>query len=882
MPRLLLHALTAAVLGGVFLVAGPAAAQAQPAGIEAALVEQGRYWQSRNTERATEAWEKLLRVQPAQAEALVSLGRLALTDKKPERARGYLAQLRKAHPGSTEAAQLEQEIALAAPAAQADLDAARLLLRERKIDQAANRYRDLFKGQSPQGRLGIEYYSVLGYVEGRRAEAIAGLERLLRDYPGDPQIRLAIANLRLAETNSRLPALQTLLELSKRQQDVGGEAGEQLRDALTWLGRPPPPAYVPIFRAYLAANPDDQEIRDQLNAKGAPRAAAQVDPVGRQIAAGYTALEAGDLTRAETAFQAALKLRARSGPALGGIGLVRLRQEQFGAARDYLARAAQIDGSSRWRSSLNSATYWALVNEAAAARAAGQLEDARVRLEQARRIDPDEPTSQVALGGVLLDERRTAAAEAEFRAVLARAPGNVDALRGVVAALTADGRAAEALRFIDGLPPEQAARIDVRQLRAERAAADGRAALTAGDLPGAEQRFEEAVALAPDDAWIRLDLARLQLRRGAPEQARATLAALLDASPPPPAALYVNALLQADQKDWPAAYTLLERIPAADRTADMAALLLRAAVGVDTTGALVAAREGRREEAAARLDRAVSRLDDGSPADLYGQVAQTAVDIGDLTRARALLRSVIARPDADAGLRLQYGGLLLRGGEDVELAGLLRDIPPTGLTEGDRRSYEGLRRGLALRQVEALRERGELAAAYEWLAPMLAAEPDDPALLGALARLYTAAGQPDTAARLYRTALQRSPDDVGLLLSLGILATGQRDDVLAEQALRAAQRIEPGNPDVLAALGRLARIQGRKGEAVTLLKAALSATAAPADTASSGAAWPAAPGGMPSVAVPGANPFAGYRPSAAGVPLPAAAPFAPQRPRTGG
>ena len=858
----------------------PGAAQQVRGPVEDALLEQGRYWQTRNAERATEAWDKLLLARPGQPEALAGLGRIAIAAKKPDQARAYLARLRQAHPGSPEAAQLEQDIETATPAAQAELDAARIALRERKIDQAVTRYRALFKGRPPQGRLGIEFYSMLGYAENSRPEALAGLERLLRDYPGDPQIRVAIANLRLLDTNSRLPALRALLELSKRQQDVGGEAGEQLRDALTWLGRPPPPAYVPIFREYLAANPDDKEIRDQLNAKGrpaGPRGAAPVDTVGLRIAAGYAALEANEWSRAEDTFQAVLKQRPSSGPALGGLGLVRLRQQQFTAARDYLVRASRVDGGARWKTALDSATFWSLVGQAAEARQAGRLAEARALLEQARALDPREPSAQVALGGVLLDQKLPAEAERAFRDVQARAPDDTDALRGLVAAMTADGRGAEALRFIDGLPPERVAQLDLRMLRAEVAASEARSARAAGDLRTAQARFEYALSLAPDEPWVRLDLARLQLQAGASDQARATVSVLLLGSTASPEALYVNALLLAEMRDWRNAYALLDRIPAASRTVPMAALLRRTAVNAEVETALALARDGRLREALASLGQAEARLQDSDAPDLPALVAQAYGELGDLPRASTVLRDAMARVGPLPTLRLQYGELLLRSGDEVGLASLLRDLQTAALQEGDRRRYDGLRRGLTLRQVEALRAQQQLAVAYEWLAPELAASPDDPVVLGALARLYSAAGQPAEALRLYRAVLERSPDDVATLLAVGQLAAAQRDDAVAEEALRAAQRLDPGNPDVLATLGRLARQQGRNAEAVALLKAALAATVPPTAPVPARAVASA----MPSFA---SNPFANFRPGAPqAVPNASGAPVAPLRPgRPGG
>ncbi|MFS2056371.1 hypothetical protein ACEN8K_47205, partial [Variovorax sp. CT11-76] len=80
--------------------------------------------------------------------------------------------------------------------------------------------------------------------------------------------------------------------------------------------------------------------------------------------------------------------------ALGGLGLVRLRQERFAEAQQYLEQAAR-GGNTKWNSALQSATYWNLVNQARAAQGRNDLRSAQSLLERAVRIDAREPVGQV-------------------------------------------------------------------------------------------------------------------------------------------------------------------------------------------------------------------------------------------------------------------------------------------------------------------------------------------------------------------------------------------------------------------------------------------------------------------------------------------------------
>mgnify|MGYP002347409850 CR=1 FL=1 len=76
-----------------------------------ALLEQGKYWQSReNSERAAEAWQKLLKLNPNQPEALGGMAVVEASNKRFDEAAKYIAQLKKAAPSYPGLANIEQSI----------------------------------------------------------------------------------------------------------------------------------------------------------------------------------------------------------------------------------------------------------------------------------------------------------------------------------------------------------------------------------------------------------------------------------------------------------------------------------------------------------------------------------------------------------------------------------------------------------------------------------------------------------------------------------------------------------------------------------------------------------------------------------------------------
>uniref|UniRef100_UPI0026286F3F tetratricopeptide repeat protein n=1 Tax=uncultured Pigmentiphaga sp. TaxID=340361 RepID=UPI0026286F3F len=393
------------------LIHSGAWAQSDPVKV---LVEQGRYWQSRgNGERAAEAWQKLLKLAPNHPEALYGMGNVELDAGRTEQARSYLAQLKRTHPDSPLIARLEQAINLGGSSRV--LQRARELARSGQTSEALATYQTALGGKAPEGPLALEYYQTLGGTPQGWDEARRGLEKLASESPNDPHIALALAQHLTYREATRREGIQRLAELAKRP-DVGKAAADSWRKALAWSGTRP--ADAPLYRAYLEAYPDDVDVRTKLDEierqQRATRQAATVsaDPLRQRAAAGFQALDAGDLLKAENDFQAVLAARPGDGDALGGLGIVRLRQEKFAQAKDLLERASRQGSASRWRSALNSATYWSLLEQARGARASGALDNARRSLEQAIKLDPNEPTAQNELGDVLAESGQLDAAEA--------------------------------------------------------------------------------------------------------------------------------------------------------------------------------------------------------------------------------------------------------------------------------------------------------------------------------------------------------------------------------------------------------------------------------------------------------------------------------------
>ncbi|MGJ7484908.1 cellulose synthase subunit BcsC-related outer membrane protein [Variovorax sp. LT2P21] len=830
---------------GALCASGPLWAQNDAS---AALIEQGNYWQGMGrADLAEESWRKLLRVDPNSADALYGMSQVELARSKPDAAREWIGRLRTAHPTDARLARFQQG-AQQAGGPQTDLQRARAAAQAGRSAEAIQLYRAIFDNRPPPEPLAVEFYQLLGgtpqgWDDGRR-----GLEQLVKDKPDNLNYKLALAQLQTYREPSRRDGIRTLADLAKRP-GVGTAARASWRQALIWLDARAPDA--PLYEAYLDGQ-SDPAVTARLESLTKPdTAATPVSPAAQPLGEGYRALDRGDTTTAEARFQQALRVQPGDSEALGGMGLIRLRQERFAQAQDYLEQASRT-GARKWASALQSATYWNLVGQANTARDRNDLAAAQALLERAVRLDAREPVGQIALADLRAAQGELPAAEQGYKRVLEAKPNDAQALRGLINVYTRQGRAEEALALSQKLTPEQAAQIGgLQNVRVEQVRAVARQQNERGDAAGAQRTLEDAMLANPDSPWLRLDLANIYRRQGLMPQARGVMDGLLMSQPDMPDALYASALLASDAGDPVAGLQYLEKVPAAARTRDMTQLQRKLWAQGQTQQAIALAKQGQPAVARNVLQQTEATLGRDMPAEMWGDLATAYAEIGDAPRALAMSRQLLSRgPNPSIGDRLLYASILMKTKQDVELTAVLRQLQATQMTAAQRSDFDNLRTAWSLRQADALREMGNLEAAYNALAPVLAERANDPGVMAALARLYSAARDERQALALYQRILQRSPTDLDTLLAASASASALKEHGDAEAYVLAALKQAPDQSRTLAAAGRVYRNAGDNGRAEQYLRAAVAAE----NRLASGQARTPVPGAAPA---PAANPFAG-------------------------
>ncbi len=799
-----------------------AAAHAQSPTPQALLVEQGQYWQlHKNPQRAAEVWLKVLLLDPAQVDALYGLGLIGVQQGKPQQAQQYLARLQAIQPPPRQALQLAQDINVAQPQNQQRLEEARRLVDAGERDKATAVFRSLFDGRPPQGTIGREYYNNLAFNQADWAEARSGLERLQREMPNDSIVALFYAKHLVRREDSRAEGIRALAALTQRA-DIAGDADESWRLALTWIG-PPNPAQVPLFEAYLKTHPDDVEIRAQMN-KGKQQVATTASKEWQppaEVARGLKALKEGDQATAEQAFQARLKSRPDDADALGGLGVIRQQQHRLAEAEKLLSQATRQNDGSRWQVALNEVRYWSALQQARDAQAKGQTAQAQVLVTQALRLNPNGVDARLALADIQASAGQFDDAQRNYRQILNQRRDDPQAQEGLVSVLLKSGKNDEALQLINSLPATGQAKIgQSARLQALRATQLAALAEQRNDLPAARNALQDALRVEPDNIWTRFALARLNLAMGEPQKARDLINAMLQARPDNADALYVSALLSVQMGEWKAAQTTLGRLRPDQRTPDMDALAADVSLNLQLRQAIELGKRGQRQEALTLLDR-IQPTANNSP-DRTANLASAYVDIGEPTRALALMRGQLQNTTApSADFILQYAAVLLKTGEDAQVNEILRDLQNRPLNAPARKRFDDLLYRYRIRQADQLRERGNLASAYDTLAPALAQRPGDSAAVAALARMYSANGDTAKALELYKPLLQRQPNDPQLLLGAADAAVLAQDTAFAEQALQQLLKTESGNPQTLTEAARRYQNMGQTGTATDLLRKAV-------------------------------------------------------------
>ena len=189
------------------------------------LIDQGKYWQSHHRgDLAEQAWQKVLRIDPKQPDALFGMGMVLADRKDGAGAQQYLARLKAVAPNYPNLDELGRRLGESSLRDQTVNDARRLA-QSGQSASAVEEYQRALNGKPATPELQLEYYQALSATPQGWDQARRGLEQLARDNPDDPRYALAYAQHLTYRDVTRRDGIARLQKLAARQH--GRRVGEK-------------------------------------------------------------------------------------------------------------------------------------------------------------------------------------------------------------------------------------------------------------------------------------------------------------------------------------------------------------------------------------------------------------------------------------------------------------------------------------------------------------------------------------------------------------------------------------------------------------------------------------------------------------------------------
>lgn len=420
-------------------------------------------------------------------------------------------------------------------------------------------------------------------------------------------------------------------------------------------------------------------------------------------------------------------------------------------------------------------------------------------LEQAAALSGGAPEVIAELASIHFASGQPERALEELGAAFEKDPNPARSGMMLATMLLRSGRAADAVRITDRLIEHAPNSLTLLNLRAM-------AQLGMGDSTAARTTFERALTVDPSFLVAHVNLAKLDLVEGRPQQALERLSVQLAAHPENVVLIHEVARVYLAAAHEEEALLWLEKARSIDPGAlsprlTLIDLYLRRR---EPTKALPVA-----EEAAQRAPEDFSVL---------AALARSQVAAGQPERAQSTLRRMGKQAGADADQLLRVALLQLRAGSAVDAVALLEQAHQTDPQRSD----------VIAAQAETYLTLGRLQEAEECARAHLAARPNDASAYGMLGDVLRRRGQFQEAAQAYGQALALHPH-VSFVLGAyrALLSAGDRTQGVA--LIESWLKDHPGDHEAQAALADAYVLASQWARAQPLYEAL--ATARPDDAA---------------------------------------------------
>ena len=435
------------------------------------------------------------------------------------------------------------------------LTQATILQKSGKPDQAKALLKEKFPNGPPAGDLAIGYYKIIANLPGGWEEARAGLEALVKSDRRNLQYRLALDGLLGSKLETRELAFKNLAELYKDRKTDKQRVLQVWREVLNT--QESSPELIPFYQKYLEVDPHNQEITNRWIAEKevlAERKRIASDPLLRRRQVGLDLLDKGDIVGAEPPLVETLKVLPKDYLALGGMGLIRMRQGNYEEAINFYQKALALnpENGGKWKGLITTSQYWMQIHQAEDARDKQNYPLAMEKIHAAINLMPQGSDGLAVLGTVEAEQGNSSEAAKRFREALAIEPDNGIAIRGLVQLLINEGKWSDAISFINAAIPEidsPGRKYDYLRVKIFSSQADD--LIAKGQSEAAIPYLLSALKLEPINPWLRFRLAGIYEESGSVDKGLAIMKEGLRLAPNDPEMTNANVLflLSADKTE---------------------------------------------------------------------------------------------------------------------------------------------------------------------------------------------------------------------------------------------------------------------------------------------------------------------------------------------
>ncbi|MEG3109301.1 cellulose synthase subunit BcsC-related outer membrane protein [Pantoea sp. T14] len=788
-------------LGGALTLSQPLLAAESTNPALQALFDQAAYWhQKAHDDLAKSSLQKVLMVEPNNTQALYLLALYSQQGGDNASAAQYRARLSQVSPNDAHLSELDNARQLQT-IPQAQLSLARQQARSGNIAAALQTWRNTFSGNEPPASVAAEYYLTMAGDRTLLPQAVEALRQFSAEHPQDTGAKLALGKAMTYQESTRREGVDVLGSLA----DGNKDADRSLRQALLWLA--PQATDAAIYQTWQQRHPQDAEVLDYY----------RKNVGGAEKGAGFTALNSGDVSGAQSNFEKVLTANPQDADALAGMGYVAQRAGRYQDAADYLQRAAQMggdQGAERQKQAADARFYAQLANAQQALKS-GDSAQALALSEPLTQAEGEKGISaKLFRADVQRRSNQLEQAEQTYRAVLQSDADNRSAKEGLFYVLRQQNRSAEANTLLSSLPDSVRQSVTPRGSSIDPIRQQAKRQLAAGNTRAAIATLQQGIQRYPNEGWLRLDLARLYRQQGDSLQAANVMQPVMR-NGASSSELYAGALNASESGAWQQASVLLSRIPSSAQTREMRDLAQRVNFNLQMNTADQYLAQGSNAAAANTL-KALAAHPPTNPVDA-GNLAQKLAKAGDVTTAVAVVRGNMQRGvQGNAGDYAAQVNVLNQAGLGSEAQSFLSS--PELQARSTPTQLAGIRNGYLINEVDRLRQQKQYAAAYDKLIGALQHDPQNRDLMFAMARLYQDGKMNKDAGVVYDYLMTQDTPTQDARVGAINVALAQNNVQRVNDLSRGLNSVQ--TPDRQLLMARVAEANGEHSQAMVYLRSA--------------------------------------------------------------